>query len=61
MDNTVVHFEIPADQPERAAQFYRELFGWDIQKMGQAGGGGIDYWFARTVPTDNQGRPVRPG
>jgi predicted enzyme related to lactoylglutathione lyase len=38
MDNTVVHFEIPADQPERAAQFYRELFGWDHQKMGQAGG-----------------------
>jgi len=26
MDHTIVHFEIPADQPERAAKFYRELF-----------------------------------
>ena len=24
MDHTIVHFEIPADQPERAAKFYRE-------------------------------------
>jgi len=28
MDHTVVHFEIPANEPERAAKFYRELFGW---------------------------------
>jgi hypothetical protein len=33
MDHTVVHFEIPADDPERAAKFYRELFGWSINKM----------------------------
>ena len=32
MDHTIVHFEIPADNPERATQFYRELFGWEIQK-----------------------------
>ena len=31
MDNTVVHFEIPADDPERASKFYRELFGWEIE------------------------------
>ncbi len=34
MDHTVVHFEIPADDPERAARFYRELFGWEIKKFG---------------------------
>jgi predicted enzyme related to lactoylglutathione lyase len=61
MDNTVVHFEIPADEPERAAQFYHELFGWDIENMGAAGGGGIEYWLVRTVPTDNKGMPTRPG
>jgi predicted enzyme related to lactoylglutathione lyase len=33
MEHTIVHFEIPADQPERAAQFYRELFGWDIKQF----------------------------
>jgi predicted enzyme related to lactoylglutathione lyase len=32
MDHTIVHFEIPADDPERAARFYRDLFGWKIDK-----------------------------
>jgi predicted enzyme related to lactoylglutathione lyase len=61
MDHTVVHFEIPADQPERAAIFYRELFGWDIQPLGPAGAGGIEYWLVRTIPTDAQGMPTGPG
>jgi predicted enzyme related to lactoylglutathione lyase len=61
MEHTVVHFEIPADQPERAATFYRELFGWDIKSMGQVGGGGIEYWMVKTVPTDAQGMPTGPG
>jgi predicted enzyme related to lactoylglutathione lyase len=39
MDHTIVHFEIPADNPERATQFYRELFGWDIQKFESEGDG----------------------
>lgn len=26
----VVHFEIPADDPGRAAKFYEEVFGWTI-------------------------------
>ena len=30
MEHTIVHFEIPADQPERSATVYREMFGWDI-------------------------------
>jgi uncharacterized protein len=61
MGHTVVHFEIPADQPERAAKFYRELFGWEINHLGPAGGGGIDYWLVKTVPTDAEGRPTGPG
>jgi uncharacterized protein len=61
MDHTIVHFEIPADQPERAAKFYRELFGWDIEGLGAAGGGGIEYWMVKTVPSDADGRPTRPG
>jgi predicted enzyme related to lactoylglutathione lyase len=59
MDHTVVHFEIPADNPERAAKFYRELFGWDIQKMTMDGG--LEYWGVSTVPTDGKGQPVRSG
>lgn len=30
--NRVIHFEIHAADPERAAQFYRDLFGWDIKE-----------------------------
>ncbi|HEY7480737.1 MAG TPA: VOC family protein [Gemmatimonadales bacterium] len=59
MDHTVVHFEIPADQPERAAKFYQELFGWDINKY--EGDVGMEYWMVQTVPTGEDGRPTRPG
>jgi uncharacterized protein len=61
MDSTIVHFEIPADQPERAAKFYRDLFGWDIKQYEGSAAGGMDYWMVRTVPTDAQGQPTRPG
>lgn len=63
MDHTVVHFEIPADNPERATKFYRELFGWDIQRWGPDGGasGMPEYWAVSTVPTDGKGKTVRPG
>ena len=61
MDHTIVHFEIPADQPERAAKFYRELFGWDIKQYEGSAAGGMEYWMVRTVPTDAEGHPTRPG
>ncbi len=61
MDHTIVHFEIPADDPERAAEFYRELFGWDIKKFEGSLAGGMEYWSVKTVPTDQDGRPTRPG
>jgi predicted enzyme related to lactoylglutathione lyase len=57
MSHTVVHFEIPADEPERAVKFYRELFGWKVEKMG----GPMDYWLVQTVPSDAKGRPTEPG
>ena len=57
MSHTVVHFEIPADQPERAVEFYRELFGWKVEHMG----GPMDYWLVQTVPSDAEGRPTEPG
>lgn len=59
MDNTIVHFEIPADNPERAAKFYRELFGWKINKWENPNG--IEYYMVETVPTDDQGMPTRQG
>ncbi len=43
----VVHFEIHASDPEKAVGFYRELFGWTIEKWGP-----MDYW---TVMTGDEG------
>lgn len=40
----VVHFEIPADDPERAVGFYRELFGWKIEDANV----GMPYWLVTT-------------
>jgi predicted enzyme related to lactoylglutathione lyase len=62
MDHTVVHFEIPADEPERAAKFYRELFGWEIQRWGGAATRTAnEYWLVQTVSADAGGQPTRPG
>ena len=30
--STIVHFEIPSDDIERAKNFYHDLFGWKIEK-----------------------------
>lgn len=40
----VVHFEIPADNPERAVEFYRKVFGWKIEKWE----GPMEYWLVTT-------------
>ena len=40
----VVHFEINADDPERAANFYEKVFNWKISKWD----GPMDYWLITT-------------
>ena len=32
--NRVIHFEIPADDPEKTIAFYRKVFGWKFQQFG---------------------------
>ena len=49
--NRVVHFEIHADQPERAITFYRELFDWQFNSWP----GGPEYWVVTTGPADQPG------
>jgi len=36
----VIHFEIAAEDPERAKAFYEKVFGWKIKKWGS-----MDYWL----------------
>jgi hypothetical protein len=47
----VTHFEIPADDPERAIRFYETVFGWTIEKWD----GPIEYWLIITGPEDQPG------
>ena len=47
----VVHFEVSADDPERAAKFYSDVFGWEIRKWD----GPEPYWLVTTGPSDEPG------
>jgi predicted enzyme related to lactoylglutathione lyase len=40
----VIHFEIHAENPERAIGFYQNLFDWKVQKWE----GPMDYWLVLT-------------
>lgn len=57
----VIHFEIHADDPQRAVKFYQELFDWQFQKWD----GPAEYWLIMTGPQEqpgiNGGLLRRPG
>lgn len=48
--NRVVHFEIPAEDPERAKDFYRNVFGWSFEQFGDN-----SYWLAKTGDDETPG------
>ena len=53
----VVHFEIPADDQDRARNFYSQALGWRIDPMPE-----MDYNVVITTPMDEKtGRPTEPG
>jgi predicted enzyme related to lactoylglutathione lyase len=52
----VVHFEIPADDVERAKGFYGSIFGWQLDDVP-----GLDYTIVRTVDVDERQLPTEPG
>jgi len=47
----VIHFEISADDPDRAVQFYERVFDWKIAKWE----GPVDYWLITTGPDSKPG------
>jgi hypothetical protein len=49
--NRVSHFEIHADNPERAIDFYQTLFGWTFNRWK----GPMPYWLITTGPADVPG------
>src|SRR5512139_3035404 len=54
----VVHFEMPAEDRKRMADFYTNTFGWKTQMLGPEMG---DYVLAATTESDETGRPKNPG
>ncbi len=68
--NPVVHFELPAIDRLRMANFYTGVFGWQAQLLGEEMG---NYVTVATTQTDDKGRatgtgainggfyPVKPG
>ena|SRR2546421_8650081 len=46
-----MHFEISADDPERALAFYKQVFGWQASKWD----GPIDYWLITTGDDSEKG------
>ena len=56
--NPVVHFELPAKDRKRMADFYSGVFGWKAQMLGEEMG---NYVTVSTTETDETGRPKTPG
>jgi predicted enzyme related to lactoylglutathione lyase len=54
--DSIVHFEIPADDPKRAGDFYMKAFGWVVNPMPE-----MDYTMVGTTPSDENGMPQKPG
>lgn len=45
-----VHFEIPADDPQRASMLYHDALGWEISRFGDE-----PYWLVRAGADDEPG------
>ena len=54
--DSVIHFEIPADDMDRAETFYSKAFGWKINIIPS-----MKYAFATTTETDEKMKPLQPG
>jgi predicted enzyme related to lactoylglutathione lyase len=55
MSGRVVHFEIPFDDGERARNFYKEVFGWQVMELPDMG-----YTLVTSGPSGDEG-PTEPG
>lgn len=47
----IIHFEVPADNPERAMTFYSKMFHWTFHKWD----GPMPYWMVSTGGKDEPG------
>jgi uncharacterized protein len=52
----IVHFEIPADDVDRAKEFYGSIFEWELKDYPD-----MQYTIVMTVPVDEKQTPTQPG
>jgi predicted enzyme related to lactoylglutathione lyase len=57
MSNRVVHFEIHANDVERAKKFYQEVFGWEFPQWMEE----PPYWGVMTAPEDSSELGINGG
>lgn len=50
---TIVHFDIPADDPERAKSFCGKLFGWKFERPMEA----MEYYLMETQDLEGKAGP----
>lgn len=55
--NRVVHFEIQADDPQRAMKFYKDIFGWEFPKWMDE----PPYWGVMTADKDSKEPGINGG
>ena len=46
----IVHFEIPVDDPQRAAAFYHDVLSWEVTRFGTE-----PYWLVRAGADEEPG------
>ena len=56
--NRIVHFEISADNLQRAADFYTKAFGWKIEKWPN---GAEEYWVVMTAERESSEPGINGG
>lgn len=54
----VVHFEMPYDDSGRMSRFYKDVFGWKMQALGEKMN---NYVLAGTSKSGPDGTPTKPG
>lgn len=54
--NRVVHFEIHAEDPERAMRFYKDVFGWSFQQWADQ-----QYWMVMTAEKESKEPGINGG
>lgn len=45
----VIHFEIPAGDPEKVGRFYKDVFGWEVKRHEDQ-----DYWLVMAGPKEER-------